>query len=289
MRAGRLAADALAHGGKGRVVSIHRRAVNLTLEGGAVVSLLSADTPLHPWAIGGEIRLSDLEVGGEVEVNGGRLRVGGIEIGVGEICAEDLCIRRRPTQLLEIREVFHSASQGPGVRTPSPCRGTACRALGLARQAPTEEQDPPDFEPWEREITNALSDFSNTSDLAALARLVGLGGGLTPSGDDVIVGALAALDLLSLAVPSAADVRENLVKALPLPLTEHTPRLSAQMLTAAVDGQYPESLVRLCGAMTDGNSGAVQEAAAVVFGLGHRSGAEMLRGFSAALEGQGAL
>jgi hypothetical protein len=99
---------------------------------------------------------------------------------------------------------------------------------------------------FENLLTGALDRFRRDRDTASLVALVGLGTGLTPSGDDILVGVLAGLDFLLDCDPVAASSRRALVASLPIPLESHTPRLSAQMLLAAAEGRYPEPLLALC-------------------------------------------
>ncbi len=161
-----------------------------------------------------------------------------------------------------------------------------------------------------------LEQSRKTGDVTLVAQALGVGGGLTPSGDDVLVGLLAALDLMSEesfacrndqlqtkpgTVESSegweAEIREGersppsrlrriLVSALPESLHEHTTLLSAQMIEAAMVGCYPEPVVTLGGSLAQ--SGAswekVERAAKMVTEMGHGSGSAMLRGFTVGLE-----
>jgi hypothetical protein len=140
-------------------------------------------------------------------------------------------------------------------------------------------------DPFNEKLDGALRSFSNDGHTRELASLVGLGAGLTPSGDDVLVGALAALDLISQCSPDARTLRQALVDALPVRLETCTTRLSAQMLRAAADGLYAEPVLALLDALArDGADPApVERAAEALSRLGHCSGRDTLLGFASAL------
>ena len=110
---------------------------------------------------------------------------------------------------------------------------------------------------------------------AAAARLVGLGPGLTPSGDDFIAGYLAALwsragfeSGIDAMLPSLADALA--------PLFLRTNAISRQMLSDAVQGRFAERLVDVTLAVA--NAGDVVDASAHALASGHSSGADTLCG-----------
>ncbi len=103
---------------------------------------------------------------------------------------------------------------------------------------------------------------------------VGCGAGLTPSGDDVLCGALLALRLRG-----AAQARGRLWSAV-APRLGATTSLSAALLTEAADGYAVPAVVRLAEALAGGTAtaGTVVPAAREVAGIGHTSGADLLSG-----------
>ena len=77
---------------------------------------------------------------------------------------------------------------------------------------------------------------------AAAAGLVGLGVGLTPSGDDFLVGYLAALRCRAGREAGIGALLRN--AAVPLDrVIVHTHAISRQMLSDALDGRFSESLI----------------------------------------------
>ena len=200
-------------------------------------------------------RLPGLSEGDAVRADGPALRVGGTLLALGGAEVAELRLRRRPA--------------APAFLVPR-----------LPAVPPAAQADA--FEP---ELAAALRAFSTGAAAESLAALLGLGGGLTPSGDDALVGALAALDWGRDRFAEAAELRRRLAAALPEPLAAHTGTLSAQLLRAAVDGLYAEPLLDLLAAMAGpaADAPAVGRTAAALLAVGHRSGADTLRGVSAAL------
>lgn len=258
-RAGPFAAEALIGDRRGFVVSVHARAVNLLLDDGPLVALLPTKSPLHPWAVAVPITRRDLACVGEgapVRVADGVVEAGALRIELAGLEVVDLRLRRR------LRRVAATA-----VRT-------------LARHAAAQRAAGP-FEPA---LAAALERFRTGGAVRGLAALVGLGEGLTPSGDDVLVGVLAGLDAAREASGGAAALRERLRAELEQG-TSRTTRLAAQMLDAAAAGFYAEPVLGVLETLASPRpgAGALGRAVAALLAVGQRSGADTLRGIVAAL------
>jgi len=107
---------------------------------------------------------------------------------------------------------------------------------------------------------------------AAAARLAGLGQGLTPAGDDWLVGAMLWA-WLSQPGPERAC---SLVAAAAAP---RTTALSAAHLRAAAAGQCSAAWHRLLPALCGGPQAKLEAAARDVLAVGHTSGGDALAGF----------
>jgi len=107
----------------------------------------------------------------------------------------------------------------------------------------------------------------------AVRDLIGLGPGLTPAGDDLLAGALAALDAFG-----EAEARGVLAHAIMLALPGRTSPLSACLLRAACAGHVGERLHKAVSALLVGDVEAAIEAAECI---GHSSGWDMLAGAAA--------
>jgi hypothetical protein len=104
-----------------------------------------------------------------------------------------------------------------------------------------------------------------------LAQLAGVGVGLTPSGDDFIVGILAALWSRASAEPGTRKLLEGLAAPLArLAFRSHA--ISRQQLVDAVHGRFAQHLVELMQALSRGED--VEARAARVLRSGHSSGAD---------------
>jgi hypothetical protein len=108
--------------------------------------------------------------------------------------------------------------------------------------------------------------------LEAARGLIGLGEGLTPAGDDYLVGSLAILHRLAGGWPVADRATAH---ALVGDACRRTPSISAAFLCHAVGAQFSEPLRDL--AMAD-TPAAARAAAVMLAGLGASSGADTLTG-----------
>lgn len=111
--------------------------------------------------------------------------------------------------------------------------------------------------------------------VSALSALVGLGAGLTPAGDDFIVGYLAALWSRSRREPGIAALLRALVAPVGQ-LSLHTNAISRQMLLDALQGHFAERLTEVVRCICD--DGDVAGAAMRALEVGHSSGADALCG-----------
>jgi hypothetical protein len=127
------------------------------------------------------------------------------------------------------------------------------------------------FEAW---LGNALETDRVSSE--AVQDLIGLGPGLTPSGDDFLAGALALLD--ALAETQAHSALASAINASPRGLTSP---LSRCLLRAAATGHIGATLHRAISAVI---SGDIDTAVATIRNIGHSSGWDMLAGAVTALQ-----
>ncbi len=117
--------------------------------------------------------------------------------------------------------------------------------------------------------------------------LLGLGPGLTPSGDDALCGAMLALD--AIASPRAAGAQSQLAAAVGRNSGEATTALSAQFLAAAIEGQGNAVLHAFVAALIGGEVDLLPAALEKLARVGHSSGLDaaagvilVLRAFAAA-------
>jgi hypothetical protein len=122
------------------------------------------------------------------------------------------------------------------------------------------------FESW---LSGTL-DAGQSAAAAPVQGLIGLGPGLTPSGDDFLVGALALLGAIG-----EADAHAALARAITAAMPGATSALSACFLRAAAAGHVGENLHRAVASLLAGD---VDAAVVTVADIGHSSGWDMLAG-----------
>jgi len=108
--------------------------------------------------------------------------------------------------------------------------------------------------------------------------LIGLGPGLTPSGDDYLGGLLIALSLIG-----RTRLRDRLWQALAPLLVRRTGHISRAHLAAAAAGLGSSALHAVLCAILAGRADAISVAVASIAGVGHTSGWDALAGSIAGL------
>ncbi len=164
---------------------------------------------------------------------------------------------------------------------------------GLGRLAPfltdlTADAQPPSLtaDPLLRRAAAALTAFfaarraaDTSAATAALIELIGLGPGLTPSGDDVVAGILATLVWTQ---PPDLEVAA-LVAAVRAAAAQRTNHISARLLWHAGAGTLYAPALTLGAALLAGTPAAVAAPAQQLFTIGHTSGVDLALGLLAGL------
>lgn len=250
-------------GGKrvGRVASAFRNGLNVAFdEDGAPtwVSVQTFDVPLHPWAVEAPALPCGAGIGALISSDGELVVVG------------PWCVRISDAALDELRIASYTPEEAE----------RALSWLPLPTQVLSEEEARRPADPFESEIRAALDKWQLGGGPALLSELVGLGSGSTPSGDDTLVGLLAALTAFSGVSRPGNEEREALRRGV-AGACARTPQASWQMLAAAADGSFPEPLVELMRALGDsGSTERVETSAAHVAALGATSGRSILTGLA---------
>jgi hypothetical protein len=130
------------------------------------------------------------------------------------------------------------------------------------------------FERWLSKVLDAGA-IRAIGGREAVQGLIGLGPGLTPSGDDFLVGALALLDAIG-----ERDAHAALARAIIDALPGSTTPLSACFLTAAAARHVGETLHRAVSSVMRGD---VDAAVAAADKIGHSSGWDMMAGITTTL------
>lgn len=126
-------------------------------------------------------------------------------------------------------------------------------------------------------LRRALAAGEVSSAQEYVRRLVGLGPGLTPSGDDFLVGVATACAL------RGARERLSVLAAVVEENAHRTNRISYATMAHAVRGRVRESIVALAHALVEGDVGLIRARAQWVIGIGATSGTDIVAGMMAGL------
>lgn len=285
-----------------RVHSVFASSVNLDVSGsGRLVALTGPSGRVYPHAVVLErpvdFRTWPLERGSPARLSEDVIRMD----GPGTTVAVDLngALRALPRSLPPVDRFTHvcrtcatrlaevqtarqcdlrlDAVRDPGRRVPK--EGETIRQAALALGASARalaRADEPGACPDPRA---ALADIRSS-----VSSLVGLGAGLTPSGDDLLAGFVSAVRARFCGEP---DAGRELLGALCLAIEENlgsTGEISASLLRSMIQGHGPEPLLDLADAIAaDRESEALQALEDLCY-LGHSSGADIATGFLFGLE-----
>jgi len=262
----------------GTVHSVFRHACNIETAGGELVTLLASIqgnsahgiklahpvTPLDAW----------LSAGQDALIEQALLRVPAAAVGIdlsgasvwrGEIAAVrvDACANA----LSQMRSTLCERAGAHGFAAVLVAARAADSAIGLALEARLSSALPALAQ------ATACHDSAAVADIAA--KLVGLGPGLTPSGDDFLTGYLAALWSRGRTECGIAALLKRLNVCF-APLFPRTNAISRQMLRDAVQGRFSEHLAKLISAVA--NERDVVGATVRALQTGHSSGADTVCG-----------
>jgi uncharacterized protein DUF2877 len=166
------------------------------------------------------------------------------------------------------------------VRWWRPRRARTIDTYDAARLSVLAATLPPLTPPVGDRLSDLVRDLEPGGDLAgATARLLGLGAGLTPEGDDVLAGLLVALR----SRPGTEGMAERLGDAVTTLARGHTTNISIALLRHAVAGHATPWLLDVIDALSTGRRHDELPAAVVrLLAVGHTSGAALAHGVLAA-------
>jgi hypothetical protein len=256
----------------GVIHSVFDQACNIRLDDGRPLALLTPRLGNLPHGVridtpAGFGFAKHVAVGGPVGCRANVLRMAGLSIDLGAA---------RPWQ---------AELPSPGVDLSRPQVARAWRtARRMLRQGRPRAGDPQAA--WlshavERRglcLARAARHRSGREAARAARGLIGCGPGLTPSGDDLIVGFLAGLWSTACDDPARRTFRRALCAAVAAAASA-TVDLSRVYLTHAIHGRFAEPLATLAARIGEGaDRGAIERATAVALRVGHTSGGAGVRG-----------
>ncbi len=266
--------DLLHRSRAGRVLAVFPRSCYVDLNGqiAALVAPAVLNGPLNvvvdadPWG--------DRVAAGAVTTSTDRmLRIGGgVEIELAGAVVWDAALPRWP-RIDAVALSGYTAGLGRLLASEAPEGGLARTVTGAHAPGGADEI-------LDRTAAPALADLAGglrrrDAHLAASAAqmLAGLGPGLTPSGDDILLGCLLALAVLP--AEGTDRIRDAIVSA----TRDHTTRISQAYLHAAAQGEAGEPWHGLIAGLAAGGTSRVTDAARRVMAFGETSGSDMLAGF----------
>jgi hypothetical protein len=239
----------------GRVLAVFDQAINLVIDA-EMWTIFADPRRMSPYSIclaGPDWRRIAVTAGATATVHGGLLMIGGRGID----CRD--------------------APRWSPSLWPCPAGGLAQRLRFVMERARARA-----WEGTETLLTRLLDELDNGTEAIAdqtLARIMGRGPGLTPSGDDLIVGVFGALHLSPCIRDGAAQAR-RLTEAM-LPLLPTTPDISRQLLAQAAAGHVSRPLHDLGRALhAPGNPDRLSAALDLALDVGATSGADACLGLA---------
>ena len=257
-----------------RVLAVFERACDLITPDGDVIALVTpqvGDGPLNVVVDGGAGLFDHVYPGAPARLGKERLQAGGLKVDLAGATAWEPCpdwgaLRARRATIVSrlplLRDLClrHSpaGALAPLLETSVPFDALSGAVYSKAKSAAQALR-----EGW----CGASARLREGA-----AGLAGLGGGLTPSGDDFLVGVMLWAWLVH---PTPDALCRTLAKA----AIPHTTTLSGAFLRAAAWGGCSVSWHRLLAALSDGGEAQIAAAVPRVLAHGATSGADGLAGF----------
>lgn len=270
VRIGRPAWEFL-HSGEhiGRVVSTFRSGANALFGSEALVSFHSPEVSLQPWGVEAPLPWEQVSENDPVTARAGDVRVGSLSLSLSRADVLNLRLSTAP------KSITLKALTG---------RAEVLKELANSRLDNEQARSPDDFRAKRQDVLDA---WVNDGETDGLSQLIGLGTGLTPAGDDTLVGIFGGLETLaSTFVTQNIDLDEirGAQDQLRATVREQTPGRttlpSSQALFSAAEGYFCVPLLGLLEALgeSDTTTAKFESLAQSVLCLGHTSGADLLTG-----------
>ena len=263
-----------------RVHSVFGGVCNLVNESGKVLSMVAQREDLGPFAIQvepyGRSRYSRLDfreyvnLSTAVELDNDHLRIGSLRVTLssGRMWNPKLCfdwsIGEKTERALDYLEQTVKA-RAPEDSLVSPI------FLNRYRAAHHEQA----LLIW-RQMKESIRLRSQEKWQSACQQMVGLGPGLTPSGDDFLIGLIFGLNRIL-----DEELSGDLISQIVMAASGRTNILSLTWIEAAGDLQAAFLWHRLSEAVSQSSEDDLLEVVQLFLGLGHTSGADALTGFLA--------
>jgi hypothetical protein len=283
---GRQAERALTANDGWRVAAVFRRTFYCQSAQGSLVLIAPASVgagPLHALVQKpGELAVSCLEVGRPVVIAGAGAADGALRLDLGAARPWRAPVPA-PWDARALRQGLAALGVAAAAEAPAAGVGRLIVPLVAPGPAPAAPPAPSAVERVAWPGLRALSRWTRRAGAggappppAEAGALIGLGPGLTPSGDDVLAGALLALHALGW-----VDVAHRLARWLLPRAARGTGAISRAHLECAAHGEGSAALHDALAALVTGDPEPLARALAAVGRLGHTSGWDALAGVAA--------
>lgn len=259
------------------VLSVHARACNLVDERGDVTALATPDVGNGPFhvVVEGPAFPSSLRVGQVAQREGEHIRIGPLLIDLSSAQPWNPYLSR-----------LNGATDG---QTWNRLVKVMQEVAGLGVMPRRNTASPERYEKWTAHVQHRVEEHlarlvrgletGNMTEVVGATRgLAGLGPGLTPAGDDILLGVMVAWQLTSR--PSASSPLRLIARA----AIPRTTRFSAAWLRAAAEGAFAEPWHMLARALGTGDEARIAAAVNRILQTGATSGTFAMRGFLACSE-----
>lgn len=263
-----------------RVLHVFNPVSNLIDDQNSVISLVRPEIGNGPFTVvTGKIDFREyIDIKSNIHVKQKQLNVGKLKFDFSDVPTWNSVpswqsIRQDPNQL------------GPGldaveyqVGSEGPPQSFAELVLNIPRNF---TENDPTFARAQTGVNELFSGFKSGESMAmrnGAQLLAGLGVGLTPAGDDFLVGSILAL--WSYFPESEAQRLSTLIAKEASPRTNS---ISAAWINASAKGEAGQHWHHLLEALKSENEGTLQNAVRAILPTGHTSGADSLGGFVATL------
>jgi hypothetical protein len=244
-----------------RVLSSHQHACNLVDDAGNVMALVTAQVGNGPFhVVAPPSALLHCVVGGRLCLEGAELYLPThrLDLRLARIWRARLP-SVEPTALRWARCVIQST---PSLSSLSSLQAFVVRARAALQQ-----------------LASSAQTGNGQQALSGARQLAGLGPGLTPAGDDLLLGFMAGC-WLSRPVGECVELCPALAEC----AAPHTTRLSAAWLRHAGQAEFGEAWHDLAYALQQGQPASIKQAMARILATGATSGQAALIGFATAME-----
>ncbi len=252
-----------------QMIGIHHQALNLLDESGQIITITSQPSYMGPFhLLVPEFDFTQVKIDQTADWYNGQLRIGTQMIDVFHANRWDALVQWSEISHdhLSVSMIIQHQRRG-FLQNDSSSHAVVQKLLVSACDS----------------LNNAITGLSVSELKTAVHQLAGLGPGLTPAGDDVLLGVMAGLWMK---IASLSNVEQFYRQAIALIAAEAAPRtthLSAMWLLAAAHGEFGAPWHDLADALAADNSAQLEATIQQIASIGASSGLDALLGLETTL------